>query len=344
MVMYWGGLRGAIALAIVLSLPPFEYKDTLVAIVMGAVLATLVLQGLSIEILVKWLGLDALSVPESLAKLEGDRHAREQGLQQIDGLVDGGHFSQRIADNIREKCERNLRELDVEIDALNQGMSLDERTNILALRCLAREKARIYELFSRGLINEWAFRELDHTVVVQLDGVRHSKVLSQESIEMSLGKAMHLLLIRIFEVFPGGHMLSERMHPLRIIRDFDVAWGRFRSSSSVLPYLHEIAGESSADEQAEARVRTVYEKMRDETKEQIDEVGDQHPEFVETVQEQLGQRPSLAAEHESVEHAASLDIIQKVLPMAFLRNSQSGCDSLRRTIYMLALRSRFENC
>ena len=30
MVMYWGGLRGAIALAIVLALPPFEYKDTLI--------------------------------------------------------------------------------------------------------------------------------------------------------------------------------------------------------------------------------------------------------------------------------------------------------------------------
>ncbi|MDG2070493.1 MAG: cation:proton antiporter [Pseudomonadales bacterium] len=330
LVMYWGGLRGAIALAIVLSLPPFEYKDSLVAIVMGAVLATLVLQGLSIEILVKWLGLDALSVSDSLAKLEGDRHAREQGLQQIDGLVDGGHFSQRIADNIREKCERNLRDLNVEISALNEDMSLDERTNILALRCLAREKARIYELFSRGLINEWAFRELDHTVVVQLDGVRHSKVLPQESIEMSLGKAMHLLIIRLLEIFPGGQMLSERMRTLRIIRDFDVAWGRFRSSSSVLSHLHEIAGESSADEQAEAKVRTVYEKMRDETKAQIDEVGDQYPEFLETVQEQLGQRLLLIAEHESVEHAASLGMIQEGIAHDILKEQSERLRQLKQ--------------
>ena len=53
MVMYWGGLRGAIALAIVLAMPAFEYKDTLVAVVMGAVIFTLVIQGLSIETLVK---------------------------------------------------------------------------------------------------------------------------------------------------------------------------------------------------------------------------------------------------------------------------------------------------
>ena len=47
LVMYWGGLRGAIALAIVLALPAdFTGKDTLIALVMGAVLFTLSVQGM----------------------------------------------------------------------------------------------------------------------------------------------------------------------------------------------------------------------------------------------------------------------------------------------------------
>ena len=330
LVMYWGGLRGAIALAIVLSLPPFDYKDTLVAVVMGAVLATLVLQGLSIELLVKRLGLDKLSVPDSLAKLEGDKHAREEGLERLDGLVAGGHFSQRIADNIREKCERNLRELETEINGINEGMNLEDRINLVAMRSLAREKARIYELFSRGLINEWAFRELDHTVIVQLEGVRHGNTLPRESVEMSLGKRLHLSIIRILESIPGGSVLSERMRTMRIIRDFDVAWGRFRSSSSVLSGLHELAGDNTADEEAETRVRKVYEKMRDETKAQIDEVGEQYPEFVETVQEQLGQRLLLVAEHESVEHAASLGMIQEGLAHEILTEQMERLRQLKK--------------
>ncbi|MBT3306190.1 MAG: sodium:proton antiporter, partial [Alphaproteobacteria bacterium] len=57
-VMYWGGLRGAIALAIVLSLKDLEQAETFVALVMGAVLFTLLVQGLSIETLVRKLGLD----------------------------------------------------------------------------------------------------------------------------------------------------------------------------------------------------------------------------------------------------------------------------------------------
>ena len=48
-VMYWGGLRGAIALAIALSLGDFRYADTFVVLVTGAVLFTLIVPGLSIE-------------------------------------------------------------------------------------------------------------------------------------------------------------------------------------------------------------------------------------------------------------------------------------------------------
>ena len=329
-VMYWGGLRGAIALAIVLSLPEFDYKDTLVAVVMGAVLATLVFQGLTIEVLVKRLGLNKLSVPDSLAKLEGDKHAREEGLERLDGLVAGGLFSQRVADNLREKCETNLKDLDEEIRQLNGSMSLGERTKILGMRCMAREKARIYELFSRGLINEWAFRELDHTVTVQLDAIRHRDELPRESIEMSLGKAIHLASIKTVEAVPGGNFLSEKMRTLRIVRDFDVAWGRYRSVSSVLSRLHEIAGESDADEDAEARVRQAYENMREETKAQIDEVGEQYPEFVETVQEQLGQRLLLVAEHESVEHAASLGMLQEGIAHDILRDQTERIRQLKK--------------
>jgi len=249
-VMYWGGLRGAIALAIVLSLPEVEFKDTLIAIVMGAVLFTLVVQGLSIEKLVKFLGLDALSASDNLAKLEGDMHARQEGLHRLNSLVSGGLFSQRVADNIKEKCERNIAELDKEIDDLNQTLQHDEKSAIFAMRCLAREKTRVYELFSRGLINEWAFRELDHTISVQLDDVRHNGILPVANIRMSTGKVMDLFVIRVLESIPGLGAVAERLRTSRIIRDYDVSWGRYRSANSVLHSFDDMTGEAESEREA----------------------------------------------------------------------------------------------
>lgn len=57
-VLFWGGLRGAVALAGALSLPNgFPYRDELLAMTYGAVLFTLLAQGLTVGPLVRALGL-----------------------------------------------------------------------------------------------------------------------------------------------------------------------------------------------------------------------------------------------------------------------------------------------
>ncbi|MBT5684590.1 MAG: cyclic nucleotide-binding domain-containing protein, partial [Gammaproteobacteria bacterium] len=328
-VMYWGGLRGAIALAIVLALPPFYYKDTLISLVMGAVLFTLVVQGLSIEKLVKFLGLDALSISDSLAKLEGDKNARVEGLKRLNSLVSGGLFSQRIADNLREKSEQSLSELGAEIETLNSNMTKEEMATILAMRCLAREKARFYELFSHGLINESAYRELEHTIAVQFDEVRHQGLMPTVKAEKSIGKTVFEAVTNMFEV-AGARALAERLSTSSIIRDYDVAWGRYRAANSVLNGLDAIASEGNIDTVTTGNMREVYEEILRAAKAQIDEVAEQYPEFVETIQEQLGQRLLLVAEHASVEQAAEMGMINEGIAHTILKNQASRIRQLNQ--------------
>ena len=67
-VAFWGGLRGALAVAMALSLPPdFPQRDMLLAAVFSVVLFTVLVQGLSLEHLVRRL------------HLREPRHAREAG-------------------------------------------------------------------------------------------------------------------------------------------------------------------------------------------------------------------------------------------------------------------------
>jgi CPA1 family monovalent cation:H+ antiporter len=319
MVMYWGGLRGAIALAIVLSMPEFEYKDTLVAVVMGAVVFTLVIQGLSIEFLVKKLKLDQLSLSDQLTKLEGDREARAEGLSRMDLLATSGLFSQRIADNIKEKGERQIDGLDSEISGIHGAMDNDEMLRILALRCLVREKARYRELFSQGLVNEWAYRELNHTIDVQMDSVRHSDGIPSAEMETSIGKRVSIILMAVMGVVPGMRRSLEALRTQWIVRDYAVAWGRYRGCQSVLTQLTKLAG-SEIDANSIERLNSIYEDIASQAKAQIDEVGEQYPEFVETMQEQLGQRLMLIAEHDAVEHSKELGVIQSGIASAILKD------------------------
>lgn len=56
-IMIWGGLRGGISVALVLSLPPSSYKDTLLIATYAVVIFSIVIQGLTIKPLVRlWVG------------------------------------------------------------------------------------------------------------------------------------------------------------------------------------------------------------------------------------------------------------------------------------------------
>jgi len=329
MVMYWGGLRGAIALAIVLSLPPFEYKDTLIAVVMGAVLFTLVVQGLSIEFLVKKLGLNKLSMSDNLAQLEGDRDARVEGLSRLDKLVESGLFSQRIADNMKEKGKRQIDEISAEVEQLHSQMDSGEMISTLAIRCLVREKARYSELFSQGLINEWAYRELDHNTDVQMDAVRYSQELPGPSLDKSISKSISLIMMAALAYIPGAGRILENLRTQWIVRDYGVAWGRYRGSQSVLSSYERVSGDEINSE-TESKIRVAYEEISAHSKKLIDDFAEQFPEFVETMQEQLGQRLMLIAERDSVKHSADLGIVPSGIASKILKDQSERIRTLTK--------------
>ena len=203
-------------------------------------------------------------------------------------------------------------------------MSKEEATNLLAIRCLAREKSRIYELFRRGLINEWAFRELDHSVTVQLDEARHMGLMPTGDIKPSLSRFAGQMLTNVLELIPVFREISERLSTTRVIRDYDVvAWGRYRSANSVIKTVESIAERGRHRRSDYRRSKKVYESISKTSKTHIDEVADQYPEFVETIQEQLGQRLLLIAEHDSVEHSSEMGLLQEGIAKSILKE-QSG--------------------
>jgi CPA1 family monovalent cation:H+ antiporter len=61
-VLWWGGLRGALALALVLALPPaFPLRDEIVVAAFAVVSFSVLIQGLTMPLLLRWLGIQRAS-------------------------------------------------------------------------------------------------------------------------------------------------------------------------------------------------------------------------------------------------------------------------------------------
>jgi len=332
-VMVWGGLRGAVALAIVLALPAELGGDLLevfAAVSIGAVIFTLLVQGLTIEKVVRHFGLDVPSLSDRVARIEGLMSAKNRTLDQIPELQSGGLFSPRIAEQVRQRCADGLDELKSELDRMRQeDLDLMEERRLLYLRCFGEEKTLYYLMFTRGHLSERAYRNLAHSTELQTEGIRHEGRLPEFTLHPPTGERLENSLFRVLDRFPGLNHLVESLRAGRTARDFEVAWARYRGSRRVLDDLREVALQEQAQARIVEEVRPVYEYWHESARSRLDQTSEQFPEFVASTQERLADRLVLQAEREAIEERANSGIIPHGVAEAMLEEMAHELRDLR---------------
>jgi monovalent cation/hydrogen antiporter len=87
LVIGWSGMRGAVSLAAALALPEnFPQRDLIIFVTFGVILATLVLQGLSLPWLIRRLGLQR-DDSEAQEELRGRLRATDAALARLEELA-----------------------------------------------------------------------------------------------------------------------------------------------------------------------------------------------------------------------------------------------------------------
>jgi len=321
MVMYWGGLRGAIALAIVLSLPQFGYNDDFVAVVMGAVLFTLLVQALTIERVVKMLGLNIPPLADRFARAEGLLRARQKALRQLPILLSGGLFSGPVAGRLTEQCETKLSEAKKELEDL-RNVELDDVSEyqLLLLRALGEEKSVYVEMFNKGQISERSFRYILATVSLQADSVRYSADFKPESSPRLQRRQVEESVLRLLERIPGVGIFIESIRLNRVARDYERAWGRYQGSGVVVNMCDALMETGTMDADVVERVRKQYLGWRENAQRGLDGITELYPEFVTGLHERLGKRLVLFSEGESIAHERE----KGTLPLSIAEEMQEG--------------------
>ncbi|MCW8963581.1 MAG: cation:proton antiporter [Gammaproteobacteria bacterium] len=301
-VMYWGGLRGAIALAIVLSLPPFQYSELFTTLVAGAVLFTLIVQGLTIGGLVRKLGLDVPPLSDRLARFEGELNAKSKALSRAPELQEGGLFSARISGTLTKVYNLQLERLRDQINDLrDRELDEDQERRMLLLRCFAAENTMYYSMFTRGHLSERAYRELAHSLQLQSESIRHHGRLPSYTLHMPGHRNIVDFIVTVLSKVFAFTGLPARAQTERTARDYEEAWGRYQASNDVLEDFSAIAHAESASPEIADDVRGYYERWNRGARKIIDVTAEQFPEFVGAMQERLAKRLMIAAERESIE-------------------------------------------
>ncbi len=161
--MFWGGLRGAIALALALSLPASNERQAIIAMTFGVVLFTLLAQGLSMDWLVTRLRLVTrteenveyeLRRARALASRSGYEHM--QRLYQ-DGLI-SLHTWERMRPVLKERADALA---DAVQEALQRAPALEaDEINTARREELRARRIMLADLRRDGVISDETYEQL----------------------------------------------------------------------------------------------------------------------------------------------------------------------------------------
>jgi CPA1 family monovalent cation:H+ antiporter len=170
-IVSWAGMRGIVSLAAALALPyltrdgtAFPARDLIVFLSFAVIFATLVLQGTTLGLLIRWLGVGADSSEE-----EEERQARIKtayaAVAELDRLAASGSYEAHIVEPVRAEYNSRIIDCDVGKAARGDGGGATADRRSIRLQVVAAERRRLIKLRRDRLIGD----EVLHRIQRELD-------------------------------------------------------------------------------------------------------------------------------------------------------------------------------
>ena len=165
-IVGWTGMRGVVSLAAALALPtvladgsPFPHRDMIICLTFCVILVTLVLQGLTLPPLIRFLGLAGAAGP-NCEELEARRIVTEAAVSHLEGArVRDSEGNPNVYEDLAEHYRQRLMSIGVSADP--GDVSNYARYVEISLETLRVERETAIQLRNEGRINDTVLRRLE---------------------------------------------------------------------------------------------------------------------------------------------------------------------------------------
>jgi CPA1 family monovalent cation:H+ antiporter len=157
-VLAWSGLRGGLSMVLALSLPAtIPQRDTIVTITFGVVILSIVLQGLTVSPLLRWLGIARVApVRATYERARGELLAARVALEELEHMA----TLQLMPDGVRETLTREYNNRVVNAETILGGLQSEggppptDELHRARRHLLLVEKDHILDAFRLGAMTE----------------------------------------------------------------------------------------------------------------------------------------------------------------------------------------------
>jgi len=176
----FAGVRGGVSLAAALALPfalangdPFPHRDLILFVSFGVIFVTLVGLGLSLPLVVRWLGLANAARSEHIAEHEAEiaarREALDAALKSLDALVEKRDLSDNVVSLLRARHDIRANQLPPSLDPDRHDVSA--MGTELTRELITAERKFIHRLLRDGRITDETRRRIERDLDLEEAGL-----------------------------------------------------------------------------------------------------------------------------------------------------------------------------
>ncbi len=206
-LMFWGGLRGAVPLALVFSLPEnLPNRLLIIQITLGVVIFTLLVQGITISKILSIFKLDRASLFKRFSKNHALLLTYKHGIKKLKKLAVIWDFPEDIVKKLEDKYNKKIENQSRKLNDI--VMTKEEEKHALRrsiwTQALRVERNSLRELFESGFIHENLFRSLDFSMDQQLEIIINSNDLPSANVYGSFEKNPLIKMVEKFKYWSFG--------------------------------------------------------------------------------------------------------------------------------------------
>lgn len=206
-VIFLGGLRGALPLALAFSLDTsYEHRPLVLALTVVVVLFTLLVQGTTLRGVMHWLGLDRKSSLEELDEAEARFVLKEAGYEALKQMEQRHCFPDNLVVPVTSRYEQERTLLRKELTKSHETME-EIRRRLLWHRALSAEVEGAHRLLEAGYLSQGVFHELELNIQGMLDRIVGGDYPSEWILLPPLGTRFKAALGRFLSAIFGRNRL-----------------------------------------------------------------------------------------------------------------------------------------
>lgn len=299
-ILNWGGLRGAVTLALAMGLSGLAGMEQLFSITLVAVLFSIIVQGLSIGRLTHALKLDIPDISDKIAQAESWLSAKNNAKKQLINLQNTPFALLDIPEDYKQSLDQEISGLRYQLSHWrSEEEGPIEEWKRFVIRGLTIEISYTYDLLNQGLLPTKNYIQLRRCIKDQIEALRHDQSRPESLLE-------RLSPLRQFLLGKLPFTYSTEMFAAR---DYLTAWARRLSSDHAIRSLESLMELDHADDTVRQGVLKIYHGWHEATRQQLRSIEDLFPGVVTEQQHLLVRRLILTAQIQDIQQQAKTGLI-----------------------------------